>query len=245
MTQAEKLLEVARGELGYLEKRSNAQLDDKTTNAGSANYTKYWAALKPSFQGQPWCAAFCVWCARQAGAGGDILPAIFSCSQFIAWFKGREQWLERSMIAKPGDLVFFGDASGKPAHVGLVYKVDSKIYTYEGNASSAAGVTPNGGAVVAKSYANNYARILGYGRPKYAADKPETAKEEDDTVTQDQFEAMYKTMAAKWAMLGASDTLAPEDFKAAKAAGLTDGSRPQSLATRQEVAVMAYRAALR
>lgn len=38
---ASKLLEIARAELGYMEKASNSNLDDKTANAGSANWTKY------------------------------------------------------------------------------------------------------------------------------------------------------------------------------------------------------------
>ena len=34
-----KLISVAEAEEGYLEKASNAQLDDKTANAGWNNYT--------------------------------------------------------------------------------------------------------------------------------------------------------------------------------------------------------------
>ena len=36
-----KVLAVAVAEIGYKEKKSNSQLDDKTANAGSGNYTKY------------------------------------------------------------------------------------------------------------------------------------------------------------------------------------------------------------
>lgn len=49
-----------------------------------------------------------------------------------------------------------------------MYKVDAnRVYTIEGNTSSASGVIPNGGAVAYKSYQLNYNRIAGYGRPKY------------------------------------------------------------------------------
>lgn len=41
MNAIDRLIAVAEGELGYLEKKSNANLDDKTANAGSSNYTKY------------------------------------------------------------------------------------------------------------------------------------------------------------------------------------------------------------
>ena len=37
----DKVLSVAEAEVGYLEKKSNALLDDKTANAGYSNYTKY------------------------------------------------------------------------------------------------------------------------------------------------------------------------------------------------------------
>ena len=62
----EKLILIAKNEIGYLEKKSNIQLDDKTGNAGSANYTKYWRDIKPSYQGQPWCAGFVSWCFMKA-----------------------------------------------------------------------------------------------------------------------------------------------------------------------------------
>jgi hypothetical protein len=39
-----------------------------------------------------------------------------------------------------------------------------------------------------KNYPLNYAKILGYGRPNY---------KEDEDVTQEQFEAMYKAMITK------------------------------------------------
>lgn len=41
MNNVEKVIAVAKAEVGYLEKRTNSQLDSKTANAGSANYTKY------------------------------------------------------------------------------------------------------------------------------------------------------------------------------------------------------------
>mgnify|MGYP000662375980 CR=1 FL=1 len=49
-------------QVGYLEKRSNANLDSKTGNAGYGNYTKYsrdvnnWGLM--GCQGQPWCATY-------------------------------------------------------------------------------------------------------------------------------------------------------------------------------------------
>lgn len=41
MSEIKKILEIANAEVGYLEKASNNNLDDKTANAGDKNYTKY------------------------------------------------------------------------------------------------------------------------------------------------------------------------------------------------------------
>lgn len=38
---ASAVISVARGEVGYLEKKNGQSLYSKTANAGSANYTKY------------------------------------------------------------------------------------------------------------------------------------------------------------------------------------------------------------
>ena len=61
MTGAERVVSTAAKETGYLEKASNARLDEKTANAGSANYTKYWRDVYPQYQGQPWCDCFVSW----------------------------------------------------------------------------------------------------------------------------------------------------------------------------------------
>ena len=37
----ERVLATARAEIGYIEKETNAQLDDKTANAGDGNWNKY------------------------------------------------------------------------------------------------------------------------------------------------------------------------------------------------------------
>ena len=67
---AAKIIEVALAEVGYLEKATNAQLDSKTANAGSNNYTKYgkWYGMN----GQPWCDMFVSWCAAQAGEADAV-----------------------------------------------------------------------------------------------------------------------------------------------------------------------------
>lgn len=45
MTAIERVIATARAEIGYIEKATNSQLEDKTANAGSGNWTKYAAFL--------------------------------------------------------------------------------------------------------------------------------------------------------------------------------------------------------
>ena len=70
--EAAKVLAIAKAEVGYLEKRSNAYLDDKTANAGSNNYNKFARDIWPSLQAQPWCDIFVSWCAIQADKGSSV-----------------------------------------------------------------------------------------------------------------------------------------------------------------------------
>ena len=63
----EELLEVARQEVGYEEKTSPHSLDDKHTNRGNKNYTKYGAWYNGGKAlSEYWCAEFVSWCFYQA-----------------------------------------------------------------------------------------------------------------------------------------------------------------------------------
>lgn len=62
----QKVLTIAENEVGYLEKKNGNNLDHKTANAGSANYTKYGYEmhnLYPKVMDYPaaWCCAFVSW----------------------------------------------------------------------------------------------------------------------------------------------------------------------------------------
>lgn len=67
---ASAVVAVAIGELGYVEKASNSQLDDKTANPGSANWTKYARDFDEKYpkwyngkkNGYEWCDMFVDWC---------------------------------------------------------------------------------------------------------------------------------------------------------------------------------------
>lgn len=166
---ADKVISVAEAEVGYLEKKSNSNLDSKTANAGSGNYTKYWRDMDKSLQGSAWCDCFVSWCFKQAygSSANTILCGGLHCfytPDSAQYYKNSGRW-----YAKPqrGDQIFFRN-SERICHTGIVYKVDSsKVYTIEGNTSAGSQVIPNGGAVCKKSYDLSNSRIAGYGRPKY------------------------------------------------------------------------------
>ena len=171
----DKVLKIAEAEVGYLEKKSNSQLYDKTANAGSANYTKYGKEMHdiyPSIMDFPasWCDAFTDWCFYKAYGvcnakgliGGDFNDYTPSSAQL---YKNKNAWYTSN--PKIGDQIFFKNST-RICHTGLVYKVDDAyVYTIEGNTSGANGVIANGGGVCKKKYKLNYSSIAGYGRPKY------------------------------------------------------------------------------
>ena len=195
-----KVIAVAEAEVGYLEKKTNAQLDNKTANAGSKNYTKYARDLDAlgfyngKKNGFAWCDVFVDWCFVQA-YGLDAALALTcqplgknncgaGCKYSRQYYKNKKQLYT---APEAGDQIFFWpkDAIGGPAvaHTGLVYNVDDTyVYTIEGNTSGANGVVANGGGVCKKKYKLTYNRIAGYGRPNYGMKAPSPVPESDPDV---------------------------------------------------------------
>ena len=148
---ATKVIAVAVEQIGYKEKASNNSLDDKSANAGDANYTKYardFDQKYPSWyngkkNGFAWCDMFVDWCfltafgyekalallcqpERSAGAG---------CTYSLRYFKNKGQF--HTSDPKPGDQIFFGTSLDNSTHTGIVESVDKKqVHTIEGNTSN-------------------------------------------------------------------------------------------------------------
>jgi|GEM_PF-3130089 len=165
-----KLIEIALLEVGYLEKKSNSELYDKTANAGSNNYTKYGAWYEGGcLQANPWCAMFVSWCAEQAGIPASIIPCHAYCPSGVAWFKSKGLWKAGTgYTPKKGDIIYFSSDGSTAAHIGIVYAVDgSYVFSIEGNTSGGSTLVANGGGVAKKSYTLGYGKILGYGVPAY------------------------------------------------------------------------------
>ena len=205
----QKVLDVALSEVGYLEKASKSNLDDKTANAGSGNYTKYardlakYPFFNGSKQGAAWCAVFVAWCFVTAYGKDAALKLLCQptkaanncgagCRYAKDYFKAKGQF---HTDPQPGDMIFFYSSDKSSiAHTGLVYKVDSsKVYTVEGNTSGASGVIDNGGGVCTKSYSLSYARIVGYGRPAYGTTATETKPSTTNTTSEQSTSASYTT----------------------------------------------------
>lgn len=188
MTAVERLIATARAEIGYVEKKSNSQLDDKTANAGSNNWNKYARDLDAlgvvyngKKNGYAWCDIFVDWCFIHT-FGLETGVALLcqekngcgaGCTYSARYYKQKGRF--HTTDPKPGDQIFFSDDGGKTSyHTGLVVDVrGGKVYTIEGNTSSTPGVVANGGMVRDKSYSLSYAKIVGYGRPDYSIIKEE------------------------------------------------------------------------
>lgn len=204
---ASKVISIAAGEIGYKEKASNSQLDNKTANAGHSNYTKYardfdqkypnWYNYKK--QTVAWCDMFVDWCFITAFGYEKALSLLCQpeksagagCTSSVAYYRAKGQFVTKN--PKPGDQIFFGSSVNDCEHTGLVEKVDnSKVYTIEGNSND---------QVERRSYSLSYGKIVGYGRPKFDAEpekkeEPKPAKETTKKKTID--ELAQEVMAGKW-----------------------------------------------
>lgn len=210
MARAEKLLELAQGELGV-----------KESPAGS-NKVKY----NTEYGGgpKPWCCVFVWWLFRQAGAAELFFHGAKTAyaPALLTYHRKMGQGVPGDY--QPGDIIFFDfNGNGTADHVGLCESWDgTTITTIDGNTGTTN--EANGGAVMRRKRHKKY--ICGAYRPAY---------EEEQDMDQKQFDAMMEDWLNRRGGLPAS---AWSRMDEAKAAGITDGSRPQSFATREEVATM-------
>ena len=253
---------VALNEEGYLEKKTNASLDNKTANAGYNNWTKYARDLDSlgdfyngKKNGFDWCDMFVDWSFVKA-YGRELGQKLLKqpnkstgagCTYSMRFYKNAGQFYTQN--PKEGDQIFFGSYRGanESSHTGLVYKVDSTyVYTIEGNTSGASGVVANGGGVCRKKYALNSNYIVGYGRPDYSLvnDDGKTEMEEEE-MTQERFNEMMneylKSLASE-----APSTWSVKERAWAEKKGLINGDSKgnrmyKKFVTREELAAILYR----
>lgn len=147
---AEKVLAVARGELG------------NTESPAGSNRTKYgkWFGL----DGYAWCMIFVMWCFGQVGALKLLPKRTASCGDLMRAAKAAGCWVTKDY--RPGDVVIYDFPGGAGTdHTGIIEKVTlTGVVTIEGNTSQS-GSQSNGGMVCRKN--RPYSQIVGVVRPNY------------------------------------------------------------------------------
>ena len=166
-----KVLNLARNEIGYKEKRSNAYSDDKTANAGGGNWTKYARDLDAvtSFyngakNGWPWCDVFVDWLFYKSFGAAEAMQILCQpqksagagCLYSAGYYRSCGRW---STTPHEGDQIFFSYSAGEVSHTGIVEQISgNKVITIEGNTSD---------CVARRSYTIGASSIYGYGRPRW------------------------------------------------------------------------------
>ena len=168
-----RLLAIARKEIGYHEKNSASGLDDPQANAGSGNWTKYARDLDriPNFyngakQGFAWCDVFVDWCFVAAFGPEVGRKMIFQplgsagagCAFSLSYYQQAGHFHPGDPA--PGDQIFYTYAAGEISHTGIVEKVDGgSVTAIEGNTSDGVG---------RRAYNLGDVRIAGYGTPDWS-----------------------------------------------------------------------------
>ena len=169
MGSSEKLLTLARGEIGNRE---------MPAGSNRVKYNTEYYGWEVSGRAYPWCCVFLWWLFRRAGAAGLFFGGArtASCSTLMDYAKRNGLFVEGNY--RPGDLIFMRfSGSGGPQHIGILEEVrGNTLVTIEGNTS--ADNDAAGGQVQRRERPLRY--VLGAYRPDY----------EEENVTQQQFDAM-------------------------------------------------------
>ena len=236
---AEKILEIARKEIGVKESPANSN----RVKYNTAYYGKEVSGGKYS-----WCCAFVWWCFREAGASSLFYGGgkTAYCPTLKSYHKGQAVKGDY----RPGDVIFFNfKGKSNAAHVGICESWDGTyITTIDGNTGN--GNEANGGAVMRRKRSKKY--IVGAYRPNY---KEETEMTEEQVkqiaravcaqlMELDNYPMFVQNMEKYRQELGKLPVpnWAQTEHEMARAVGLTDGSRPNDFCTRQEAVSMALRA---
>lgn len=238
---AEKILKIARKEIGTKE---------SPANSNRVKYNTAYYGREVSGSNYAWCCAFVWWCFREAGAS-----ELFYGGKKTAYCPTLKSYHKKQAVSgdyRPGDVIFFNFKGAKnAAHVGVCESWDGGyITTIDGNTGS--GDQANGGAVLRQRRSKKY--IVGAYRPAY---------QKEDEMTEEQVKKIARAVCAELMELDGYAKFAAHmdryrqalgklpvpawaaetgEWDRAAKTGLTDGSRPQDLVTRAEVSAMVLRA---
>lgn len=211
-----KVISVMEKEIGYLEKKTNSNLYDKTANAGSNNYTKYWLKC-PKYQGLAWCAMFVHWCFAEA-FGDEMAKKLLKTEKMTGGcYIDPDELGFKTSNKTPlyGSVVLFWNGK-RFSHTGFVVGVTSTtITTIEGNTSSENKVVPNGGAVRKKTYSRSalnsgnkyfmpdYSLVTGFAESDYQKEEIISTKVDQEHV---EIEKVFKMSDLKTLKKGSKGT---------------------------------------
>lgn len=152
MNKAAALVEQGLAQVGYIE--------------GANNANKYGAWY--GMDNEPWCMIFVSYCAAQANISRDIIPKLAYVPYCLDFYQKRGHYHPAgSYQPRPGDLVFFGQAS----HIGIVEKAENGfLFSIEGN-TSAGGNSSNGDGVYRRLRRLDHPWIMGYAAPEYGEEE--------------------------------------------------------------------------
>lgn len=151
-TPIDRMVRIAKGQIGYHEGRSN----------GHWNNIQKFSPAVPGLewsQGQPWCCTFVSWLAMKADLA-SLFPRTASCDTAAAWWKAHGQWHEYPAI---GAQVLYG-VPGNMEHTGFVVDYDDTyIWAVEGNTNNNG--SAEGDGVYLKKRLRRDPYVQGYGYP--------------------------------------------------------------------------------
>lgn len=151
-------LEIARGEVGVAE---------ATGHNDGVPAERYMAGER-----LPWCAAFVLWCLREAGYPAPVNQWMARNVHFFeVAMKDKGYWEDPRMTPRPGDIFFLagrdGSDSGPGRHMGFVEAVDLErgiIRTIEGNLNNR---VARGVRSLRRAGSNKGRAITGYASPTW------------------------------------------------------------------------------
>lgn len=202
---ASTIIRLAKAELGYKEKASNADLDSKTANAGNKNFTKYARDLdnvsyfNTNKQGYEWCTIFVNWCFYKAFGKETAWATLYQpstnktnygagCIYAVKQYKAANRYFTLPRI---GDQIFFGQ-DGDEDHTGIVIAYDdTTVTTIEGNSSNMVKMNTQ------KLKGDPVRRVAGFGRPNYDGGDPYVIHIVKKGDTLNSIAATYRTTAAR------------------------------------------------
>ena len=176
---AQRVIEVALGEIGYVEEPENLTKYGKHTMA----------------DGLPWCGSFVMWVFAKANLK---IPNCVSTAAGAQKFKDQNRWTEKPARGLIAFMDFPHDGIDRISHVGIVIDVkENSIITVEGN-TSGTGDQRHGGMVMIKERTiGKGSPVVGFGIPRFAPfdgdfppydapdsatqAKPKKAKKKDDS----------------------------------------------------------------